>query len=361
MTDPILLPTAPRPEGASSLTQGGGEEESLLPPVLTGHATPELSERVESFYGALAELFEGWVHRRESPHTRRAYRRDVLHLVEELGIVWPNEAVKLLGVTVGDVRRWRDGMVAAGRAPKTVSRRVSSVSSFYGFLAAAAAELRLPITVPNPAHAQFVARGAADPVRETRALSATRARQLMGLPEGEDLIAKRDRAILKTYLYTGARLATVCRLEVGDFHQDEEQATLRLTEKGGRRRTAGLHFQAAQAVGEYLEALGEHEGALFRPRRGPTSQALADRAISPQSMGELVSGYLARLPGAQEGERGRFTTHSLRATTATLLLDAGTDIVKVQELLGHKHVTTTQIYDKRRRGTKESASHDVPV
>jgi len=56
-----------------------------------------------------------------------------------------------------------------------------------------------------------------------------------------------------------------------------------------------------------------------------------------------------------------YTPHSLRATTATILLDAGVDIRAVQELLGHKNVTTTQIYDKRRRSTKESASHDLPL
>jgi site-specific recombinase XerD len=42
-------------------------------------------------------------------------------------------------------------------------------------------------------------------------------------------------------------------------------------------------------------------------------------------------------------------------------LDAGVDIIKVKELLGHRHVTTTQIYDKRRRSLKEGASHDVPI
>ena len=56
-----------------------------------------------------------------------------------------------------------------------------------------------------------------------------------------------------------------------------------------------------------------------------------------------------------------YTPHSLRSTTANLLLDAGVDIRKVQELSGHRHITTTQIYDKRRRRTSESASHDVPI
>jgi len=92
--------------------------------------------------------------------------------------------------------------------------------------------------------------------------------------------------------------------------------------------------------------------------------------MNPVTMYLLIQSYLERLPGAtKEIERGDgtkrkecvYTPHSLRATAATLLLDAGVDIRKVQELLGHKHVTTTQIYDKRRRTTAESASHDMPI
>ena len=54
-------------------------------------------------------------------------------------------------------------------------------------------------------------------------------------------------------------------------------------------------------------------------------------------------------------------SHSLRATAETLLLDTGVDLDKVQELLGHRHVTTTQIDDERRWHASEGASHDVPI
>jgi len=84
----------------------------------------------------------------------------------------------------------------------------------------------------------------------------------------------------------------------------------------------------------------------------------------------MANRYLEQLPGALKEEqlldgstvqRCIYTPHSLRATTATLLLDANVDIVKVKDLLGHRHVTTTQIYDKRRRSTSESASHLLAI
>ena len=208
----------------------------------------------------------------------------------------PSDATALLQTSVADVHAWRDHLVAAGAAPKTLNRRIASLSSFFKYLQAAAAELRLPITVPNPAHAQFLGREAADPREETRALSATRARQLMGLPAGDTVFDARDRAILKFYLYSGARLAAGCRLHVEDVHHDPDGATVRLNEKGARRRTIGLHFTAAEAIADYVAQAGLTDGPLFRPRKNSRSRKLADTPFDPSTMYRLIMGYLERLP-----------------------------------------------------------------
>ncbi len=59
---------------------GGG-----LPPVLAGSMTPAVAGRVEDFYNSIATLFDAWVGRRKSEHTRRAYRGDVMAFVEFMG------------------------------------------------------------------------------------------------------------------------------------------------------------------------------------------------------------------------------------------------------------------------------------
>ena len=192
----------------------------------------------------------------------------------------------------------------------------------------------------------------------------------MGMPFGDSVFNARDRAIIKFFLYSGARIATGWRLNVGEFHRDGDEATIRLHEKGDRRRTIGLHFAASEAIAEYLEMAHITRGPLLARGRtqGARSLAIAEWTNRPctSCFRATLSGYQGTMkevdgPGGEEKHRCIFTPHSLRATTATLLLDAGVDICKVQELLGHRHVTTTQIYDKRRRSTSKSASHDVPI
>jgi len=197
------------------------------------------------------------------------------------------------------------------RTPKTLSHRISSLSSFYKYLAGAAAELRLPINVPNPAHAQFIAPKSSDPLEGTRELSATRARQLMGFLAGDGVLDYRDRAILKTYLYTGVRLASACRLRVRDFHQDGDEATRIINEKGNRHRTIGIHFAATEAIAEYVSKAELESGPLFRARRAPRADELGEQPMGDASMYRVVADYLERLPGAVK--EGAHLQHPLAA------------------------------------------------
>lgn len=334
---------------------------------------PELQNRLLKFQQSLPALLEAWIRRCPSPHTQRAYRSDIYAFLQWAGIAWPEQSLEFLEVSVSDVLNYRDALLEQGAAPKTINRRICSLSGFYTYLGRCAAELRLPAPLVNPAHSQFLSRVSSDPRQETRALSAQAARQLMSFAEGSSLGATRDRAILKLYLFSGIRLATGCRLLVEDFHWaagGSTVATLRLREKGDRSRTIGLHAAAAQAIQEYLEQSGLKNGPLFRPLAS-SREELAPHALAEISMYTLLLRYLRQLPGAQRSvataggkpapSRCLYSPHSLRATTATLLLESGVDIVKVQELLGHRHITTTQIYDKRRRSVAESASHAVPL
>ena len=201
------------------------ETEVVLPPILAGRATAAVEAQVRSFYESVALIFERRVTRRSSTHTQCAYRQDVMDFVRFLGIRWPDESTRLFTVSVADVLAFRDWMLAESKAPKTINRRIALLSSFYKYLQGVASEFRLPITVPNPAHAQFIARGSSDPRDETKALSATRARQLMGLPYGDTVFDYRDRAIIKFFLYSGARIGTACRLRNGT------QITSRISEE----------------------------------------------------------------------------------------------------------------------------------
>src|SRR5271154_5587811 len=123
----------------------GPENLPALPPVIAGANTPEIKRRVENFFHSVASIFEAWVNPRKSDHTRRAYRGDVMAFVEFRRWVWPKDSGQLLRVSILDVQALTESMLERRAAPKTMNRRISSLSSFYRYLNGAAAELRLPI------------------------------------------------------------------------------------------------------------------------------------------------------------------------------------------------------------------------
>ncbi len=345
-------------------TQLAQRSEQYLPPILVGHQSPTVQKKVSSFFGSVGGMFEAWVQRSKNPNTQRSYRRSVQNFIEYMLIDWESSSHDLLNTTVADVREWRDEMDNSNQAPATINARVSALSGFFKFMQGIALEARLPIQVPNPAHAQCIDRESRDPVSPTVVMQQKNAHNLMSMPTSDSILDKRDRAIIAVYLYTGVRISTGCRLRIQDINVDPDDSTIAIQEKGrGRsRRTLGTHIHCIEAIQDYLLALGSTEGPLFRARLNARSKKLGTKVISTPSMYRLLMSYLVQLPYALNSEgQCRYTPHSLRATTATLLAEVGVPIDNIQELLGHKDIRVTRGYIKRGNDTTKSASHDVPL
>jgi site-specific recombinase XerD len=144
-----------------------------------------------------------------------------------------------------------------------------------------------------------------DPVDVTKALTIARARQLIAMPSADSLLDSRDRAILRFYIFTGARLASGCHRTVSDFQSDETGATIRLREKGDRRRTMGLHVAVSQAIQEYLDTAQITSGALFRAQKHSRSEQLGEHSLVQRGDASEYSVQFRDLPNDQS-ETGAF-------------------------------------------------------
>jgi integrase/recombinase XerD len=121
-----------------------------------------------------------------------------------------------------------------------------------------------------------------------------------------------------------------------------------------------MHQETQRVVTEYLEAAkhgDDLEGPLFRPIKNNTTKQLR-KPLDPRSVLRDVVRYYAQEIGLAQEVRG-VCTHSLRATGATNALDHGADIAEVQTWLGHADISTTRLYDHRRRRPEESPTFRV--
>ncbi len=146
--------------------------------------------------------------------------------------------------------------------------------------------------------------------------------------------AARDAAILETFYSCGLRIAELCQLKVEDI--DWQETLVRVRGKGKKERLTPIGPPALEAIRKYWSLLP------VRPTVGsPVFLARPDRErpVYPRLVQLRLKRYLARA-----GLDPELSPHKLRHSYATHLLDAGADLRSVQELLGHAHLVTTQVY-----------------
>ena len=174
---------------------------------------------------------------------------------------------------------------------------------------------------------------------------------LLEAPPVDSAQGVRDRAILETLYSAGLRVAELVGLDLDDWDQDE--GIVRVRGKGKKERIAPIGSYATKALLEWLEwrvpsvdGPIDEQQTLFLNRFGTR--------ITTRSIRRMLDKYLK-----QTGLSMKTSPHTLRHSFATHLLDGGADLRVVQELLGHKSLTTTQIYThvstKRLREVYEQA------
>ena len=145
---------------------------------------------------------------------------------------------------------------------------------------------------------------------------------------------RRDVAVLETIYSCGLRISELCGLAAQDI--DWNERVVRVRGKGKKERLVPIGEPALEAIQNYWHLLPQEpagESPVF------LAGAKKRRTVSPRHLQLRLKKYLA-----VAGLDPHLTPHKLRHSYATHLLDAGANLRSVQELLGHAHLVTTQVY-----------------
>lgn len=176
--------------------------------------------------------------------------------------------------------------------------------------------------------------------RRIEFLNRQQVERLLSQPLISKLAGLRDKAILETLFSTGLRVSELISLNRDQI--DLERREFGVTGKGGVTRVVFLSERAAYWIGKYIEKREDNWKPLYvRHSKVKIDASVSgeEMRFSTRSVQRLVAKYVrkARLPI-------KITPHGLRHSFATDLLHAGAGLREVQEMLGHKNVSTTQIY-----------------
>ena len=272
-----------------------------------------------------------------SPNTVSAYRRDLrdfaTYLAATKGVSgWDWNA---LGRT--EIRGFMGHCTRRGLAKRSIARALSAVRSFYRWMhrdervdvnpARAVGSPRLPRTLPS-----YLDKRQAETLMQH---ASTRA-------QSGDFGDVRNFAMLELFYSSGLRLSELRGVDLGDLDLVSQQVKVR--GKGRKERIVPLGDHAQRALRNYLllrdRLLAAQAGSkTARVARGAVFLSERGTRLSARGIQHAIVGLLSAVD-----EGSGLSTHSLRHSFATHLVDAGADLRAVQELLGHASISTTQIY-----------------
>ena len=295
-------------------------------------------------HNAVFAADEFFAARVRNPHTREAYRRVVTKF-----LAWcEDQGLEIRHVTPGLAGRYLEQVPGEIR---TKNLALSALRHFFDTLVNRHAVLLNPFTTVRGLPTNTEGR--------TPGISIEQARQLLRSLDTSNVVGLRDRALLGTLTYTGARVGALVRLRLKDFEDHGSQRVLRFLEKGGKYRQIPVRHDLQGWLTEYIEAAGigadPKQLPLFRAAVRKT-KTLSNQGLSTNAVQVLLKRRLrdAGLPTL-------FSPHSFRVLVVTDLLTQQVPLEDVQYLAGHANPKTTQIYDRRQHQITQNIVERISV
>jgi integrase/recombinase XerC len=269
-----------------------------------------------------------------SDHTRRAYRKDILNFFSFLAESHHPGGASSKRKPIVDLKQI-DGMMLRGylgflhrkNKKTTIARKLSAIRSFFKFL------VKKGVIAENPAERVLTPKqDKTIPVY----LSVDEMFRLLDSIQTHTLLDLRNRAIFETLYSSGIRVAELAGMNMADV--DFSAAILQVFGKGNKQRIVPVGHKALAAIQAYRTRLQKETGRMAI-NKGPLFLNRFHRRLSPRSIARILQKLVDAV-----GLLTPVSPHALRHTFATHMLDAGADLRAVQELLGHKSLSTTQKY-----------------
>ncbi len=287
-----------------------------------------------------AEVDEYLVHlakeRDLSPNTIMAYRRDLRDFSTWLAATHGIDGWKWNDLGRTDIRGFMAHCTRKGLAKRSIARQLSAVRSFYRWMhrdervdvnpARAVKSPRLARTLPS-----YLDKHQAELLLEHAAMRA----------QSLEFTDVRNLAMIELFYSSGLRLSELRGVDLGDLDLVVQQVKVR--GKGRKERIVPLGDHAQRALRNYLMKrdvlLAKAKDAQKKASRGAVFLSERGSRMSPRAIQHAIVGLLSAVD-----EGAGLSTHSLRHSFATHMVDGGADLRAVQELLGHASISTTQIY-----------------
>ena len=297
----------------------------------------------------IKDFFQEFLNNFISEETRTSYLKD-LNLFFDFLLKGAERPTNPKHIQAYHFTLYRDWMIERHYAPATINRRLVTIRSFMKWA------LGCQLIDHNPLQAVRLPK--VQTLSPTAAFDDQEVRQMIDHPNVQTFIGNTHRLVLILLFHLGLRRGEITPIKLGDIKRERHHTALLIHGKGDKKRLVPLNELVLEEIEAYQERFSLHtrqvlsiQDFLIQTHGKQKNQ----RPCNGSTIYRIVNRYAKAL-----GIDKRVGPHSCRATVISHLLDTQKSPIRdVANFVGHQQTTTTERYDKKRKGLDDNAAYQV--